>query len=123
MDYIDNKKLSLEKDRASKIFVTRGQPYEMFEGIRKRKTEGAKLTEEARTTFFKNAGQRLVRSGASGKYYWKLLNIVLNKSWIPLILSLLDNDLFLTEYKEKAQIFNDYFIRQCTTTDRLFSSA
>ena len=49
--------------------------------------------------------------------YWKLLNTVLNKSMIPLIAPLLDKGLFITVYKEKAQIFKDYFIHLCATTD------
>ena len=30
---------------------------------------------------------------------------------------LLENELFVTDFAEKAQIFNDYFILQCTTID------
>ena len=45
-----------------------------FEEVQKMTTEGAKLIEEAETTFFKNVEQRLALSGASGKSYWKLLD-------------------------------------------------
>ena len=44
-------------------------------------------------------------------------NYVLNKVKIPIIPPLLENGLFVTDFAEKAQIFNDYFIRQCTTID------
>ena len=30
---------------------------------------------------------------------------------------LLENGLFVTDFTEKAQLFNDYFILQCTTID------
>ena len=46
-----------------------------------------------------------------------LINTVLNKAKIPMIPPLLENGLFVTDFAEKAQIFNDYFILQCTTID------
>ena len=59
----------------------------------------------------------MAHSGASGKSFWKLLSTFLNKSRIPLIQRILNNGLSVTICKEKAQIFNDYFLHKCTTTD------
>ena len=53
----------------------------------------------------------------SSKANWTLINTVLNKVKIPIIPPLLENGLFVTDFTEKAQLFNDYFIRQCTTID------
>ena len=36
---------------------------------------------------------------------------------IPIIPPLLENGLFITDFTEKAQIFNDFFILQCTIVD------
>ena len=36
---------------------------------------------------------------------------------IPIIPPLLENGLFITDFTEKAQLFNDHFILQCTTID------
>ena len=41
----------------------------------------------------------------------------MNKAKIPEIPPLLENDIFVLDFKTKAQIFNDYFILQCTTID------
>ena len=46
-----------------------------------------------------------------------MINTVLNKAKIPIIPPLLENGLFVTDFSEKAQLFNDYFILQCTTID------
>ena len=51
----------------------------------------------------------------SSKAYWSLINNVLNKAKIPIIPPLLENGLFITGFTEKAKIFNDYFVLQCTT--------
>ena len=45
------------------------------------------------------------------------MNTVLNKAKIPIIPPLLENGIFVTDFTEKAQLFNDYFILQCTTID------
>ena len=41
----------------------------------------------------------------------------MNKAKIPIIPPLLENGIFVTDFIEKAQLFNDYFILQCTTID------
>ena len=46
-----------------------------------------------------------------------MINTVLNKAKIPIIPPLLENGLFITDFTEKAQLFNDYFILQCMTID------
>ena len=51
------------------------------------------------------------------KTYWSLINKVLNKAKIPEIPPLLENDIFVLDFKTKPQIFNDYFILHCTTID------
>ena len=51
------------------------------------------------------------------KTYRTLINIVLNKGEDSKIPPLLENGLFVTNFTEKAPIFNDYFILQCTTID------
>ena len=79
--------------------------------------EGARLIEEAKRNYFFKAGKTLANPGTSSKTYWTLINTVLNKAKIPMIPPLLENGLFVTDFTEKAQIFNDFFILQCTTID------
>ena len=75
------------------------------------------MIEEAKRNYFRKAGNTLADPGTNSKTYWNLINTVLNKAKIPLIPPLLENGLFVTDFTEKAQIFNDYFILQCTTID------
>ena len=41
----------------------------------------------------------------------------MNKAKIPIIPPLLENGLFVTDFTEKAQLFNNHFLLQCTTMD------
>ena len=66
------------------------------------------MIEKAKQNYFLKAGKTLASPGIPIKTYWSLINIVLNKAKIPT---------FVTDLTEKAQLFNDYFILQCTTID------
>ena len=77
----------------------------------------SKLIEDAKRNYFLKAGNALANPGTSRKRYWSLINTVLNKAKIPTIPPILENGLFITDFTEKAQLFNDYFILQCTTID------
>ena len=106
-----------KKNRAYKSFMRNGQPEEKREGIQKMISEGSRLIEDAKRNYFLKAGKTLASPGTSSKTYWSLINTVLNKAKIPIIPPLLENGLFITDFTEKAQLFNDYFILQCTTID------
>ena len=106
-----------KKNRAYNSFVRNSRPDDKLEGIQNMISEGARLIEEARRNYFLKAGKTLATPGTSSKNYWTLINTVLNKVKIPMIPPLLENGLFVTDLTEKAQIFNDYFILQCTTID------
>ena len=111
------KKFLRKKNHAYKNFVRNGQPADKLEGIQKMICESAKMIEDAKKNYLRKAGQSLANPGTSGKTYWTLINSLLNKAKIPIIPPLLENGLFVTDFTEKAQIFNDYFILQCTTID------
>ena len=94
-----------------------GQPEDKLEGILNMVAEGTKMIEDAKQNYLRKTGQTLANPGTSRKTYWTLINTVLNKAKIPIIPPLLENGLFITDFTEKAQLFNDYFILQCTTID------
>ena len=106
-----------KKNHAYRNFVSRGQPNDKLEGIQKMISEGGKLIEDAKRNYLLKAGETLANPATSRKTYWSLINTVLNKAKIPIIIPLLENGLFITDFSEKAQIFNEYFILQCTTID------
>ena len=105
------------KNRAYKNFVRSGRPGDRLEGIQNMISKGSKMIEDAKRNYFIKAGKTLANHGTSNKTYWSLMNTVLNKAKIPIIPPLLENGIFVTDFTEKAQLFNDYFILQCTTID------
>ena len=58
-------------------------------------------------------GTRLADKNTGQKTYWKIVNNLLDKCKIPRIPPLLVADKFVTICKEKATLFNNYFVAQC----------
>jgi len=105
------------KNRVYKNFVRNGQPVEKLEGIQKMISEGSRMIEDAKQKYLLKVGNTLASQDTSAKKYWSLVNTVINKAKIPIIPPLFENGLFVTDSAQKAQLFNDYFIRQCTTIE------
>ena len=80
-------------------------------------SEGSRMIEDAKQKYLLKVGSTLASQGTSAKKYWSLINTVINKTKIPIIPPLLENGLFVTDITQKAQLFNDHFILQCTTIE------
>ena len=113
----DVKNFLRKKNRAYKNFVRKGQPDDKLEEMNNMTSKCSKMIEDAKRQYFLKAGKTLANPGTGLKAYWSLLNSVLNKAKIPIIPPLLENGIFVMDFTEKAQIFNNHFILQCTTID------
>ena len=51
------------------------------------------------------------------KTYCSLLKILLNNKKIPCIPPLLQNNKYVTDFKKKAELFNLFFVKQCSKID------
>ena len=51
------------------------------------------------------------------KKYWSLPKILLNNKKIPCIPPLLQNNKYVTDFKKKAELFNLFFVKQCSKID------
>ena len=106
-----------KKNRAFKSFIRKGQPDNMLEGIQNMIAQGSKLVEDAKHKYVTNVGRTLSDPSTGTKKYWSMINKILNKAKIPEIPPLMEDDIFVIDFASKAQIFNEYFILQCTTLD------
>ncbi len=106
-----------KKNRAYKSFVRNGRPADKYQEIQNMISHSSKIVEDAKQKYFSKIGTTLANPATGSKTYWSLINKVLNKVKIPEIPPLLENDIFVLDFSSKAQIFNDYFILQCSTLD------
>ena len=80
-------------------------------------SEGSKLIEDTKRNYVLKTRSTLASPGISNKTYWSLITTVLNKAKIPIKPSLLENGFFVTDFTEKAQIFDGNFLLQSTTIE------
>ena len=78
------------------------------------KSEINELILDAKEKYLKSQGEELADPSTDSKKYWKIINTFLNKCKVPRIPPLFENKCFVTDCKEKAAIFNNYFAKQCT---------
>ena len=68
--------------------------------------------EKRKYEYYYRLRKRLNNSNTSAKSYWTFLKTFYNKRKIPLIPPLLVNNSFVTDFKEKANLFNEFFRKQ-----------
>ena len=73
------------------------------------------LIDNSKQIYFLRLTQKLNIIQKSTKAYWALLKIVLNNRKIPVVIipPLFHKNKFVTDFKEKAELFNSFFAKQC----------
>ena len=87
---------------------------EDYELLTKAVSEVSQFIEKGQDEYCYGQGKRLNDPSTSAISYWAILKTFYNKRKIPLIPPLLVNNSFVTDFKEKANLFNEFFCKQCT---------
>ena len=74
----------------------------------------SKSIENAKNKYFFRISEKLNKPNTSIKCYWSLIKTLLNVKKVPCIPPIYDNNRYVTDFKEKCQLFNSYFSEQCT---------
>ena len=70
--------------------------------------------ENSKQTYYSKLAGKLANPATSSKTYWSILKTFLNNKKIPCIPPLFHENKFITNFKEKAELFNTFFANQCT---------
>ena len=70
--------------------------------------------EESKNKYYTKLSSRLADPLTSPKTYWSILKTFLNNKKIPCIPPLFHENKFVTDFKEKAELFNHFFVNQCS---------
>ena len=71
------------------------------------------LISKSKKEYYQNINRKLIDLLTSSKTYWSLMKTFFNSKKVPVI-PLLFNGAFVTDFQEKAKIFNSFFAKQCT---------
>ena len=79
----------------------------------------SKSIENAKNKYFFRISEKLNNPNTSTKCYWSLIKTLLNGKKVPCVNPIYDNNRYVTDFKEKCQLFNSCFSEQCTLLKNL----
>ena len=86
------------------------QLFRRFQSIQKLLTA---TTQKSKEQYCTRISTKLMDPITSLKAYWSILKTILNNKNIPYIPPVYHNNNYITDFKEKTQIFNKFFAKQC----------
>ena len=97
-------------------YIRNGKYLQFFNQFQFLQTKLSSLIEESKNQYYTRLSHKLLDPKTSQKSYWSTLKTFLNNKKIPCIrfLALLHQNKFVTDFKEKANIFNNFFANQCS---------
>ena len=72
------------------------------------------LIKKSKKNYYSRMASKLTNVQRNSKTYWSLLKRFLNNKKIPQISPLFQENKFVTDFKEKAEFFNEFFAKQCS---------
>ena len=85
-----------------------------WEYVRLTRNETSKIIREGKENYFACLGRKLSDPSVRIKTYWSTLNKIVNKKKTTNIPPVLENGLFVTNFQTKADIFDEFFVQQCS---------
>ena len=76
-----------------------------------------KLIKQAKNSYYEKLGNLLSDPSSGEKHFWNAFKKLANKKKTTNIPPIIENDVYITDFLQKASIFNDYFAKQCTIHD------
>ena len=111
----DNIKKTLkQRSKLTKLFYKNGQRNSDHIKVLEKSEECASLISEAKKNYILKMTSKLEDSNTASKTYWSILNRFLYNKKIPAIPPLLVDGNFISDFCEKANLFNNFFASTCT---------
>ena len=114
---VEIKRVLLEKAKIYKKYVKNGRTDGDHNLLRNITFKCRDLIRQAKEGYFFSLGKQLCDPNLDPKRYQSILHKFLNKRKIPQIPPLNNNDSFVTNFADKAELFNTFFAKQCTLID------
>ena len=96
-------------------YLKTGRKITDFEIVNKEAAELSEMTQNQREKYFYDLPLKLDNPQTNPKTYWSIIKSYYNSRKIPIIPPLSVNGKNITNFKEKANLFNKYFSSQCNS--------
>ena len=95
-------------------WVNRGRNPQDQHKVREARNSANKFIKEAKLKYYANLGAKLSDPNIGQKHFWTAYKKLANKKSSTNIPPINNNGLYISNCKQKAHIFNEYFANQCT---------
>ena len=110
----DVKKAIKRKRRVYRRYVQRGRKPEGWARVKQVKNDATKMITDAKNKYYSWVGEKFCDPNVGIKTYWKTLHKIINKKQDMNIPPILLNGVFITNFQSKANLFNEFFVQQCS---------
>ena len=110
----DVKKAIKRKHRVYRRYVKRGRKPEDWTHVKQVKNDATKMITDAKNKYYSRLDEKLCDPNVGIKTYWKALHKIINKNQVMNIPPILLNGVFITNFQNKANLFNEFFVQQCS---------
>jgi len=111
-------KSALRKNkRVFKKWVNRGRSLEGRALVSQTQRETNKIINDRKNRYASELGDKICNPKTGPKCFWTAFKKLLNNKKVSNIPPLTESDKYISNFKEKANIFNDYFAQQCRPLD------
>ena len=105
----DAKKAIKRKHCVYRKYVKQGRKPEDWTRVKQVKNDTTKIITDAKNKYFSWRGAKLCDPYMGIRTYWKTLHKIINKKQVMNIPPILLNSVFITNFENKANLFNDFF--------------
>ena len=101
------------KNKIFEQYIADGKSQIDYEWLQLISNSLTETIQSSKKKFYWKFSNKLANPSTSSKTYWSILKTSVNSQKIPIIPPLLVNDNFITNFLEKANLFNEFFSKQC----------
>ena len=107
---VKDKNFAFKRFVNKKGFVNNSSNPERFSSLQNKLSS---LIETSKQKYFPKIAKKLSDSSISSKTYWSILKSFLTGKKVPCIPPIFHENKFITNFREKAELFNSLFPNQC----------
>ena len=103
--------------RVYRKWVKRGRNINDYDQVREVQNITSKLIRQSKKLHYEKLGEKLSDPLTGQKHFWNAFKRISNKKKHTNIPPIIENNTYVSNFRQKANIFNDYFADQCKILD------
>ena len=104
----------MKKNAIYKNYLKNNKSNQSFATFQSFQNQLNSLITNLKNEYYSKVAEKLLDPSTSPKTYWSILETFLNNKKIPVVPPIFHDNKFIIDFKQKAEIFNSHFSKQCT---------